>query len=191
MSLRIIGGTFRNRPIKSPKGDRTRPTSAMMRKAVFDICQPFIEDAAFLDLFAGSGAMGIEAISRGASHATFVDKDKHALDCILTNLKDLDIEAQCTVIAGAVPQAFKRLKNPFDIVYIDPPYGQVEISPILIYFDKQDLLNPGAIFLWRPTMRLSRLPFSILSPKKGGSMEILFYMNLSGWTELKKSAHYL
>ncbi len=144
MSLRIIGGTFRNRPIKSPKGDRTRPTSAMMRKAIFDICQPFIEDASFLDLFAGSGAMGIEAISRGASHATFVDKDKHALDCILTNLKDLDIEEQCTVIAGAVPQAFKRLKNPFDIVYIDPPYGQVEISPILIYFDEQDLLNPGA-----------------------------------------------
>ncbi|HEY5236629.1 MAG TPA: 16S rRNA (guanine(966)-N(2))-methyltransferase RsmD [Rhabdochlamydiaceae bacterium] len=166
MSLRIIGGTFRNRPIKSPKGDRTRPTSAMLRKAVFDICQPFIEDAAFLDLFAGSGAMGIEAISRGVSHATFVDKDKHALDCILTNLKDLDIEAQCTVIAGVVPQAFKRLKNPFDIVYIDPPYGQVEISPLLIYFDEQDLLNPGAHLFVETDHALEPLALQHLIPKE-------------------------
>lgn len=166
MSLRIIGGTFRNRPIKAPKGDRTRPTSAMMRKAVFDICQPFIEDAAFLDLFAGSGAMGIEAISRGASHATFVDKDKHALDCILTNLKDLAIEAQCTVIAGNVPQAFKRLKNPFDIVYIDPPYGQVEISPLLFYFDEQDLLTPGAHVFVETDDILEALPLKSLIPKE-------------------------
>ncbi len=144
MSLRIIGGTFRNRPIKSPKGDQTRPTSALLRKALFDICQSIIEGASFLDLFAGSGAIGIEALSRGASHATFVDKDRHALDCILKNLKELEIESKSTVIAGAVPMVFKRFKQPFDIVYIDPPYGKVEIGPILTFFDQSNLLNPGA-----------------------------------------------
>lgn len=166
MSLRIIGGTFRNRPIKSPKGERTRPTSAMLRKALFDICQPFIEGASFLDLFAGSGAIGLEAISRGASHATFVDKDKNAQGCILANLKTLCIESKCTVIAGAVPMAFKRLKNTFDIVYIDPPYGQVEIAPILTFFDTQEILNPGAHVFVETDQALETPPLKHLIAKE-------------------------
>lgn len=181
MSLRIIGGTFRNRPIKSPKGDRTRPTSALMRKALFDICQPFIEGASFLDLFAGSGAMGIEAISRGAAHATFVDKDKHALDCILSNLKALQIESACTVIAGAVPAALKRLKKPFDIVYIDPPYGQVEIAPLLVFFDTQDLLTPAAHVFVETDHILEPIPLEHLAAKekrKYGNSFLYEYLNV-------------
>lgn len=166
MSLRIIGGTFRNRPIKSPKGDKTRPTSSLLRKALFDICQPFIEGASFLDLFAGSGAIGIEAISRGAAHATFVDKDKQALDCILANLKTLAIESECTVIAGAVPAALKRLKKPFDIIYIDPPYGQVEIAPLLTFFDTHDLLNPGAHVFVETDHELTPIPLQRLVAKE-------------------------
>lgn len=76
MSLRIIGGSFKGRLLKAPTGPLSRPTMSIMRKAVFDICQSVIEDAHFLDLFACSGAMGIEALSRGAAHATFIEKDK-------------------------------------------------------------------------------------------------------------------
>ncbi len=182
MSLRIIGGTFRNRPIKSPKGDRTRPTSALLRKALFDICQPFIEGAAFLDLFAGSGAIGIEAISRGAAHATLVDKDKQALDCILANLKTLGIESECTVIAGAAPAALKRLKKPFDIVYIDPPYGQVEIAPLLAFFDTEGLLNPGAHVFVETDREFEPLPLKHLvfrEKRKYGNSFLYGFRNYS------------
>ena len=91
MTLRIIGGKFKGRLIKTPKGEKTRPTSAILRKAVFDICQNQITDARFLDLFAGSGAMGLEALSRGASHATFVERDKHSVSCLKENLALLNL----------------------------------------------------------------------------------------------------
>ena len=94
MGLRILGGTFRNRLLKSPKGEQTRPTLAVMRKSVFDILQTQIEGAAFLDLYAGSGAMGLEALSRGASHATFVDANRFALSCIEDNICLLKVENQ-------------------------------------------------------------------------------------------------
>jgi 16S rRNA (guanine966-N2)-methyltransferase len=126
MTLRILGGQFKGRLIKTPKGVSTRPTSSLLRKAVFDICQNLIEDCRFLDLFAGSGAMGIEAISRGASHATFVDNDKNAHSCILANIELLKIAPHCTALKGdalAMLQKLERDKRTFDLVYIDPPYG--------------------------------------------------------------------
>ena len=92
MSLRIIAGEFRNRLLKSPKSLQTRPTLAILRKAVFDILQPYIHQAHFLDLFAGSGLMGIEALSRGASHTTFVDNDRNAIRCIRENISLLNLQ---------------------------------------------------------------------------------------------------
>ena len=77
--MKILGGTFKGRIIKTPKGKTTRPTLSSLRESVFNISQNRIENAQFLDLFAGSGAMGLEAISRGADRAVFIDKDKHAI----------------------------------------------------------------------------------------------------------------
>ncbi len=77
--MRIIAGIYKNRNIRTPKGGNTRPTSGMLREAVFNICQASIEKAHFLDLFAGSGAMGLEALSRGAKHAVFVDNHREAI----------------------------------------------------------------------------------------------------------------
>ena len=94
MTLRVLGGKFRGRLLQSPRGSQTRPTTSMLRKAVFDILQNSIEDFRFLDLFAGSGAMGIEALSRGAKHATFVESHKDALRCINANLATLKLEKE-------------------------------------------------------------------------------------------------
>jgi 16S rRNA (guanine966-N2)-methyltransferase len=147
--LTIIGGEFRNRKLKTPKGDVTRPTSAVLRKSVFDICMSHITDAHFLDLFAGSGAMGLEALSRGAAHATFVERDKNALRSIQENIALLKVESQCSVLATDILTALKRLQkqgDTFDLIYIDPPYDNVEITPLILNFiDQHALLKPDGI----------------------------------------------
>ncbi len=159
MTLRIIGGAFRNRPLKSPKGNQTRPTLAVMRKAVFDIVQNQIEGASFLDLYAGTGAMGLEALSRGASYATFVETSTQALHCIEENLRTLQVVPQCTLMGYDCFLALKKLAKSaqqFDIVYADPPYSAATrlhlLHDILTFFDTHPLLkSEGTLFLEEAT----------------------------------------
>ncbi len=122
MTLRILGGTFKGRLLKSPNEKTTRPTQGIMRAAVFNICQHEIEGARFLDVFAGSGAMGLEALSRGASHSTFIEKDRQAAACIQENIRTLQIDSQTEVFSTQATIALNKLTTPFDIIYIDPPY---------------------------------------------------------------------
>lgn len=150
MSLRIIGGIFRNRTLTSPKGTQTRPTLAVLRKAVFDILQTSVEDAEFLDLFAGSGAMGFEALSRGAAHATFVENNPLALRALFKNIEDLGVKEQTTVLAYDARLAINKLaksSQSFDIVYIDPPYAPAAreklLDQFLDTFQKGNLLKTG------------------------------------------------
>jgi 16S rRNA (guanine966-N2)-methyltransferase len=150
MTLRIIGGAFRNFPLKSPPGEQTRPTLAVMRKAVFDILHSKIEGAYFLDLYAGTGAMGLEALSRGASYATFVETDRHALRCIEENFQKLKVEPQCTLMGYDCLLALKKMAKDnrhFDIAYADPPYAAASrlqlLQEILMFFDTHPLLNQG------------------------------------------------
>src|SRR3972149_174780 len=129
--MRIIGGKWGGRALKAPKGTQTRPTLAITRKAVFDICQFAMSDAEVLDLFAGSGAMGLEALSRGALHVTFVDKSNEAIRCIRENLQTLDAEAAATILQADAMSALKKLegrKKIFSFIYIDPPYEELPKS---------------------------------------------------------------
>jgi 16S rRNA (guanine966-N2)-methyltransferase len=125
MTLKIIGGTFKGRILKAPKTDSTRPTQGMLREAIFNICQNEIQGARFLDLFAGSGAMGLEALSRGASTATFVEQNRQAMRCIQENIAILKVEEQTQLIPTDAQRALERLREQsaqFDLIYIDPPY---------------------------------------------------------------------
>ena len=126
--MRIIAGLYKNRTIVTPKGLSTRPTAEKLRQALFNICQTYIEDAEFLDLFAGSGAMGIEALSRGAGLATFVDGNRESVRSIRENLQALDIQGKGIVISGDVFEQMERLATQgrrYDIIYADPPYDAV------------------------------------------------------------------
>lgn len=149
MSLRLIGGQFKNRLLKSPKTSQIRPTSALLRKAVFDICQSDVAQSRFLDLFAGTGAMGLEALSRGAAQATFVDNYKEALHCIRENITALQVNDLCSVISGDIPsilQQLQKMQRQFDIIYIDPPYeSQISVKGVLQYLDHSDLISNGGI----------------------------------------------
>ncbi|MGE5196603.1 MAG: 16S rRNA (guanine(966)-N(2))-methyltransferase RsmD [Anaerolineae bacterium] len=150
MPLRLLGGRFKSRLIKTPKTKKTRPTSSILRKAVFDISQELIEGATFLDLFAGSGAMGLEAISRGADKATFVENDKEAIRCIYSNIETLGVEHSCEVLKLPAMLALKKLREArktYEIIYVDPPYDLI-IEDIFRLLDDEFLLaKDGLLFL--------------------------------------------
>lgn len=120
--MRVIAGEFRSRRLKSIPGDATRPTPDRLRETLFDILAPRIEGAIFLDAYAGTGAVGIEALSRGARHVIFLEKDRVAIDTIRENLESLKVERRATVVKGAVLLALQR--SPAEIVFLDPPYSQ-------------------------------------------------------------------
>lgn len=127
--MRITGGVHRGRTLKTLSGRRVRPTSDKVRQALFNILGPRVADASVLDLFAGSGSLGLEALSRGAARATFVENDRRALDMIRGNVERLALQNQVTllnldVLAG--PARLERLEGPFDLVFIDPPYRLTE-----------------------------------------------------------------
>ena len=121
--MRIVSGTLGGRVLHTPHGAATRPTSEKVRQAIFNILPP-IDGLEVLDLFAGSGALGIEALSRGAAHATFVDAAKPALAAIRGNLRELGVEDRATVLAGdAVALAARHApRTPWGLVLVDPPY---------------------------------------------------------------------
>lgn len=146
MSLRILGGLFRGRPLKSPKGPNTRPTTGLLRQALFNICQDIVHETRFLDVFAGSGAMGFEAISRGATFVTFIEKDKNAARCIRENADLLQVEPSVQILSMDASLALSRLLSSYDLIYIDPPYD-LEIAPLFEQIIANKLLAPhGLLF---------------------------------------------
>jgi 16S rRNA (guanine(966)-N(2))-methyltransferase RsmD len=124
--MRIIAGTLRSRPLQAPPGLATRPTSDRLRETLFNVLAPRIKGAIFLDLYAGSGAVGIEALSRGAASVVFVERAPAALAVLRGNLVKLGLTAGFRIHAGNVGTVLRRMKpdagTPFDLVFLDPPY---------------------------------------------------------------------
>lgn len=124
--MRIIAGAYRGRVLKSPAGDRTRPTSDRLRETLFNIIAPRLsESTRFLDLCAGTGAIGIEALSRGVGFTEFVDKSRRACALIEENLDLLAIEESRTDVVCATAESYlgREATRPWDIIYFDPPYS--------------------------------------------------------------------
>jgi 16S rRNA (guanine966-N2)-methyltransferase len=119
--MRVVAGRFGGRRIDAPRGRDTRPTSDRVREALFSILGPAVEGARVLDLYAGSGALGIEALSRGASSATFVDSAPRAVAAVRRNLESLGAEA--AVERSDAVSYLKRAGGQFDLVFLDPPYS--------------------------------------------------------------------
>ncbi|MDX6445005.1 MAG: hypothetical protein QOH71_2079 [Blastocatellia bacterium] len=139
--MRIIAGKYRGRKLKSPPSLETRPTSDRLRETLFNILAPRIKGARFLDLCAGSGAVGIEALSRGAVHATFVDQSRPMCALIETNLTALkvDDDEAAVVVSEASEFLRRRVKKgsePLDIIYFDPPYA-ADYGLVLDYLGEQ------------------------------------------------------
>lgn len=118
--MRVVAGEFRSRRLKSIPGAATRPTPDRLREALFGILASRIPGATFLDAYAGTGAVGIEALSRGAAHAYFLERNRAALAVIRDNLASLKLEPRATVVAGPVLLTIARFRA--DVIFLDPPY---------------------------------------------------------------------
>lgn len=120
--MRVIAGTCRSLPLLTPAGENTRPTTDRIKETLFNMIQGEIPGCIFYDFFAGSGGIGIEALSRGAKHAYFVENGKQALDCIKKNLNFTKLADKSTVISRDVLSAIPFLTEKADIIFMDPPY---------------------------------------------------------------------
>ena len=173
MTLRILGGQFKGRTLKSPESSPTRPTQGILRQAVFNICQHQIQDALFLDLFAGSGAMGLEALSRGAKQSIFVEQNKSAARTINENIKILQTKDRSELLTMDVFRALKMLalrQMAFDIIYIDPPYGQPEtIRSVLREIEKNNLAAVGGTIFFEDSSQDEELAYESIQLRKVSS----------------------
>ncbi len=123
--MRVIAGRARSMPLKTPYGYDTRPTTDRIKETLFNMLNPYIPEADFLDLFAGSGQIGIEALSRGARSATFVEREQRAMRCIEDNVEFTKFKEQSRIVRNDVLSFVSGLSEvPYDLIFMDPPYGE-------------------------------------------------------------------
>jgi 16S rRNA (guanine966-N2)-methyltransferase len=142
--MRITGGMIRGRRLAQIKGTTIRPTSDRVRSSIFNILGQRLSDCTTLDLFAGTGSLGIESLSRGSEKAVFIDKSSKALEIIKKNLSICGYESRSVVIKDELPKGLARLHDfgfsKFDLVFIDPPYKKEYIAPTIAKLIEEDLL---------------------------------------------------
>lgn len=180
MTLKILSGKYKNQILQTPKN--IRPITSNIREAIFNICQNYIEDASFLDIFSGSGIIGLEALSRNAKFSTFIDKSFLSCKIIKKNIQKLRVENSSIVIVSDAIKAIDRLSGTFDIITIDPPFIFYKEKPDYIndllskIVDKKILKKESVIFLEQPTYakREEKIQGLILKNKRRYSSAYLF-----------------
>lgn len=153
--MRITGGAARGVPLLAPKIGRLRPTSDKVRGAIFQVLGPRVAEATVLDLYAGTGALGIEALSRGAARADFVERDARLCQAIRQNLAATGFEGQGHVHRAPVEQAVGFLESQYDLVLLDPPYGLIEVPQVMEALGRPGLLAQGAVVVLEHSSRIA------------------------------------
>ncbi len=153
--MRLTGGQGKGRRLKQPPSS-IRPTSARTRETLFQLVAGRIEDAAVLDLFAGSGLLGLESLARGAKEAVFIEKDRVALKVIRENIGLCGFDERTAIITGDVFRILKNpgsLPGPFDLVFADPPYAEPVFSPLLEVLNAGGLVGGGGLVVFEVSSR--------------------------------------
>jgi 16S rRNA (guanine(966)-N(2))-methyltransferase RsmD len=144
--MRVTGGTGKGRKLKVTAGSRVRPTSNKVKQALFNILGQKVEGALFLDLFAGIGGIGIEALSRGAGKVVFVDDSRDSLKVIKKNVEHLGFSGQAQVVASRAEAFLKKTPEQFDVVFLDPPYS-LALEPLLKDLADSGILKPDSVLI--------------------------------------------
>ncbi|MBI2425125.1 MAG: 16S rRNA (guanine(966)-N(2))-methyltransferase RsmD [Candidatus Hydrogenedentes bacterium] len=177
--MRIIAGSARGIPLVSPAGDSIRPTLDRVRESLFNILMPRLPECAFLDLFAGTGANGIEALSRGAASCIFVDNGREALELVRKNLEKTRLTTGTQVFKMDVPRDLKLIQDRFDVIFADPPHAFTEFEGLLAEIGSRGMLNPdGVLVLEHATgapMPAVSGPLNCVRHKKYGQTTLSFY----------------
>lgn len=170
--MRVIAGTAKRMPLKTIDGLETRPTTDRIKETLFNMISEYLADSNFLDLFSGSGGIGIEALSRGAASAVFVEQSKKAANCIRENLKFTKLDSRAVVYETDVIRALSHMehKNKFDYIFMDPPYNQLHEKRVLEYLADSNLLSDDALIIVEASLETdfsyaAELGFSVIKEK--------------------------
>ncbi len=181
MGLRVIGGSFKGKKLISIKGRITRPTSDRLREAIFNILSFRVQDSVVLDLFSGTGALGIEAISRGADFAVFIDNQKASQTVIAKNIKACAVENKTQVIRWDITKnlnCIRSRRSNFHLVFMDPPYNQNMIAPTLTHLHQSRSLSREACIVIEHALSESLPenfePFKVDSQRRYGKTLVSF-----------------
>lgn len=142
--MRITGGTGKGRTLKVPAGSRVRPTADKVKQALFNILGDKVRDSLFLDLYCGTGGVGIEAISRGAERAVFVDDARQSLQVTRQNIEQSGFEERATVVPAKAESFLKKASQEFDIVFLDPPYS-LDQDQLLVMLAQSGILKQDSV----------------------------------------------
>lgn len=170
--MRVIAGTAKRIQLRTLEGLDTRPTTDRIKETLFNMISPYLYDCNFLDLFAGSGSIGIEALSRGAKEAVFVEKHAGSMECIRENLKNTRLSQKALTISSDALTALYRLEGEkeFDYIFMDPPYHQLLEKSVLTYLAESSLLTEEGVIIVEASKEttfeyLSELGFYLLKEK--------------------------
>ena len=174
--MRVIAGNLRGLKLSAPQGTSTRPTLDRVKEAVFSMLTPHLCDASVLDIFAGSGAMGIEALSRGARSCVFVENNRNAAECIKNNLISAKLTNNISLLVEDAFLFLKKTREKFDLIFLDPPYADNFYSDALRLIKQNDVLSENGLIVaeWDHDFGFtSDLDgFTIIKDKKYGRVEI-------------------
>ncbi len=176
MSIRVAGGIYKGRELKTLPGMDTRPTTGRVREAIFSILQHDIEGARILDIFSGSGALAIEALSRGASSGVLIEKNQKAVGIIKANLKKLDIEAR--LIVNNYKPALKLLDEEgerFDLIFADPPYKLLGPDEMADELSKYSLAKSGSMLIMEHAGNVVPADERVIKTRRFGDSAISIY----------------
>lgn len=175
--MRVISGSARGKKLLCAEGKDIRPTLDRVKESVFNMIAFDIPDSSVLDLFSGSGALGIEALSRGAENATFVDMSSSSLEVTRKNLEMTHLSDKATLVKQDALDFIKNTKQKFDIIFLDPPYESSIYEDIICEISKRGILKPSGSLIIEAdnvlTPPFSYAPFEIFRDKKYGRVKIL------------------
>jgi 16S rRNA (guanine966-N2)-methyltransferase len=153
--MRIGGGNANRRPLRTVAGREVRPTSGRVRQALFNMLRELVQDAIFIDLFAGTGSVGLEALSHGARQVYFIEHDRRALAILQANIRRCDMVGRATIVAAPLPQALQQLPASLraDILFLDPPYASDLAEVTLAALAECHLLAAYGVLVWQSMTR--------------------------------------
>lgn len=172
--MRVITGTARGRRLGELKGEATRPTTDKVKEAVFSAIQFHVQDAQVLDLFAGTGQLGIEALSRGAAHAVFVDSRREAAQLVRDNLALTGLAERAQVLCGDALGYLASTNQRFDLIFLDPPYASELLPQALARIAARGLLAPGGHIVAESALdrALPETPFAVQREYRYGKIKV-------------------
>ncbi len=183
--MRVIAGTARSMPLEAPGGNGTRPTTDRIKETLFNTIQGYIPDCVFVDMYAGSGAVGIEALSRGAAKAYFIDNNRQALDCIRKNLSFTGLSDRATIIGRSAIDSVYEIRERADVVFLDPPYKLGEEAYVVKALKKSGIIGEDTIVIIEADIDnalegITEEGFEIYKEKRYKTNKHVFYRSLEG-----------